>query len=145
MEMTDYVELLRQEFNDRVHLAPKRDGELFTLTSSGALYEIIMRFSRAITAISSMSLYRRDVVRSLFYEMLGDFETTDLSEFAPEASHHPIPERDDLEVDYRMAAGRPLFLFGVKDGSKRAACDHILSRVPAEQGSVSDCSYPQKL
>ena len=103
----------------REHEVQEDTGELFTVTSHENSYETIMRFTRAITAISSMSLYRRDVVRSLFYDMLAEFVDSDLSQFEPQLSHFPLPNRDDLEVDFLIPTRhKPIYLFGAKDRSK---------------------------
>ena len=103
----------------REHGVQENDGELFTTVPQERVYEAIMRFTAAVTAVSNMSLYRRDVVRSLFYEMLSEFIVNELHRFAPEAQYLPLPERNELEVDFMIPAkGKPIFLFGVKDGSK---------------------------
>lgn len=108
-----YRQILRQ--ND----VQEDDGELFTRAPKDRLYEAILRFTKTVTAITNMSLYRRDVIRSLFYEMLAEYVTVDLARFQPETAFLPLDQRDDLEVDFRIpATQRPLFLFGVKDGAK---------------------------
>ena len=101
------------------HEVQDDNGELFIHASFDRTYEAIMQFTRAVTAICNMSRYRRDVVRSLFYEMLGDFVNTELEQFSPESNYLPIPDRDDLEVDYMIPTPhKPIYLFGARDGSK---------------------------
>lgn len=103
----------------REHEIRQDDGELYTVAPPDSLYETVLRFSRAVTAVSNMALYRRDVVRSLFYELFAEFVSDDLGSFQPEAHHLPLPDRDDLEVDFVIPTRhKPLFLFGVKDESK---------------------------
>ena len=103
----------------REHDIRQDDGELFTVVPTDRLYEAVLRFSRAVTAVSNMALYRRDVVRSLFYELFSEFVSDDLGTFQPEPHHLPLPDRDDLEVDFVIPTRhKPLFLFGVKDETK---------------------------
>ncbi len=103
----------------REHDVQENDGELFMISSHDRTYETIMRFTRAITAITNMALYRREVVRSLFYEMFAEFVRGDLSRFAPVSSFVPISDRDDLDVDFLIPSDhKPIFLFGSKDDAK---------------------------
>jgi len=44
-------------------------GNLVLTTTSESLYQGLLQFTRAVTAITNMRLYRREVIRSLFYEM----------------------------------------------------------------------------
>jgi hypothetical protein len=101
------------------HLVQDDNGELFTVVDTGEMYAAILRFSRAITAITNMGLYRRDIVRNLFYDMFAEFVTAELSEFHPQPEFHPIPDRDELDVDFTIPTDhRPIYLFGAKDGAK---------------------------
>ena len=66
-----------------------------------------------------MRYFKREVVESLFYEMLEEFILKELSEYKPQKGVLPIPERDDLEADFEFRPnGHPIYLFGVKDSSK---------------------------
>jgi hypothetical protein len=101
------------------HLVQDDNGELFTVVSINEIYPAILRFSRAITAITNMGLYRRDIVRNLFYDMFAEFVTADLSQFHPQPDFHPLLDREELEVDFMIPAdNRPIYLFGAKDGAK---------------------------
>ncbi|HDL89927.1 MAG TPA: hypothetical protein ENG14_03385, partial [Thermodesulforhabdus norvegica] len=60
-----------------------------------------------------------EVIKSLFYELLDEFISEQLVRYHPEPKVLPIPERDDLEVDYSFnGSPKPLYLFGVKDDTK---------------------------
>lgn len=51
--------------------------------------------------------------------MLDEFIMESLVRYKPSAKVFPLPERDDLEVDYLFQAlPRPTYLFGVKDETK---------------------------
>lgn len=95
------------------------NGNLFIETDSSQAYYAILRFTQVISKITNMQLYRREVVRSLFYEDLEGFIKTELQEFMPVENYLPIPNRDEFEVDFCFdILPKNLFLFGVKDLSK---------------------------
>ena len=90
-------------------------------SSKEFLFQDILSMTQAITKISSMSLYQREVVSSLFYEQVDKFITHDLAIFNPQANFIPIPNRDELTVDYRLSltgTTKPIFLFAVKSSDK---------------------------
>lgn len=94
-------------------------GNLFIETSPDRLYPAILQFAQAVAKVGSMRNFKREIIASLFYEMLEEFTMTKLRDFHPVKSVFPIPERDDLEVDYSFPVnGTSLYLFGVKDASK---------------------------
>ena len=95
------------------------NGNLYIETSIEHSYNAILRFTQIISKITNMQLYRREVVRSLFYEDLRDYIIEELPQYFPAASYLPIPEREDLEVDFCFqVTPKKLFLFGVKDNPK---------------------------
>jgi len=97
----------------------EKDGRLFLEADLNVLYPSVLQFSQAVAKISNMKLYKREVIKSLFYELLDEFVTEQLVRYQPEPNVLPIPERDDLEVDYSFKVfPRPLYLFGVKDDTK---------------------------
>lgn len=94
-------------------------GRLFIDAKPESLYPAVLQFAQAIGKVSNMSLYKREVIRSMFYEMLGEFVEERLSRFRPERDVLPIPERDDLEVDYSLNLGRKaVYILGIRDTSK---------------------------
>lgn len=63
--------------------------------------------------------FKREIIASLFYDLLEEFTLTQLQDFRPQKAFLPLPDRDDLEVDYSFPInGTSLYLFGVKDASK---------------------------
>jgi hypothetical protein len=97
----------------------ENDGRLYLETSPDILYPSILQFVQTVGKISNMKLFKREVIKSLFYEMLEEFISETLMRFRPEPKVLPIPDRDDLEVDYSFRKfKRPLFLVGVKDDTK---------------------------
>ena len=97
----------------------EKDGRIFLESDIGILYPSVMQFAQVVGKVSNMRLFKREVIKSLFYELLDEFVTEKLIQFQPEPKILPIPERDDLEVDYSFKRfSRPLYLFGVKDDTK---------------------------
>jgi len=97
----------------------EKDGRIFLESDTNILYPSIMQFAQVVGKVSNMRLFKREVIKSLFYEILDEFINEKLIRFQPEPNILPIPERDDLEVDYSFKKfPRPLYLFGIKDDTK---------------------------
>jgi len=95
------------------------NGNLFIEVPISQVYNAILRFTQVISKISNMQLYRREVIRSLFYDDLYEFIVNELPQFLPISNYLPIPDREDLEVDFCFQISpKKLFLFGVKDNPK---------------------------
>lgn len=95
------------------------DGEIYMEAGAESLYPALMQFSQAIGKVCNMRLFRRETLNSLFEEMLEEFIQGTLARYQPTPSVCPIPERDDLEVDWQFKPnGTPLYLFGVKDNAR---------------------------
>jgi hypothetical protein len=94
-------------------------GNISLATKSTSIFNDIMQITQAYAKIGSMKYFKREVIESLFYEMLDEFVDNELQEFKPKKRVLPIAERDDLEVDYEFSPnGHPVYLFGVKDATK---------------------------
>ena len=101
---------------NRVH---EENGNLFLETTPESLYPTVLQFAQTVAKVSNMQLYKREVIQSLFYEMLTEFIETSLTRYHPRPNTLPIPDRDDLETDFQFdVSPRPIFLFGVKDSAK---------------------------
>jgi hypothetical protein len=97
----------------------EENGAIILDTPINSLYPSILQFAQAVSKACNMRLFKREVLVSLFEEMLAEFITEELSRYRPKATVLPIPERDDLEVDWQFEPdGVPLYLFGVKDAAK---------------------------
>jgi len=97
----------------------EENGKLFLETDPERIYPAILQFAQAVGKISNMQLYKREVIQSLFYELLAEVIEEKLKRYHPRPSVFPIAERDDLEVDYLFEIKpRPIYLFGIKDSSK---------------------------
>lgn len=97
----------------------EEDGNIFLDVEPEHLYTAVLQFAQTVAKVSSMRQFKREVVQSLFYEALEEFIINELKAYNPRPSLQPIPDRDDLEVDYALDVGRkPIYVFGVKDVAK---------------------------
>lgn len=95
------------------------DGNLFIDTTKESLYPNIMHLAQVIIKISNMKLYKREVIQSLFYEMLEDFIDTELNKYNMKRSYYPIKNQEEYEVDFCFNnLERPIFLFAINNTSK---------------------------
>jgi len=97
----------------------EKKGNICLDTTVENTFSNIMHITHALAKIGSMRYFKREVIESLFIEMLDEFINQELREFHPQSKVLPIPDRDDLEADYQFSPnGHPVYLFGVKDVSK---------------------------
>lgn len=94
-------------------------GRFYIETTPERLYPSLLQFAQTIAKVSNMQVFKREVIHSLFYEMLEDFVSSTLSKYKPHKNYLPIPSRDDLDVDWCLNV-RPknIFLYGVTDNAK---------------------------
>ncbi len=96
----------------------EENGELFLEAVPESLYTALLQFSQAVSKVCNMRYFKREVLVSLFEEMLAEFIQAELTRFKPTETILPIPDRDDLEVDWELRPnGVPFYLFAVKDDS----------------------------
>ncbi|NOU18524.1 MAG: DUF1828 domain-containing protein [Bacteroidales bacterium] len=97
----------------------EENGNIKYHSKKETIYSDIMHVTQTYMKIGSMRFFKREVIESLFYDLLNETITKELIDFKPKANVLPIPERDDLEVDYEFRPnGHPIYLFGVKDAAK---------------------------
>ena len=97
----------------------ENEGNICLETSPASIYYDIMHITQAYAKIGSMSYFKREVIENLFADILDEFIFSELKEFNPQKKVLPVPERDDLEVDYSFSPnGKPVYLFGIKDPHK---------------------------
>jgi hypothetical protein len=97
----------------------ENDGRLYIETTPDRLYPSMLQFTQALGKVSNMRLFKREVIKSLFYELLDEFIVEKLSQYQPVKNIQPIEERDDLEADYQLSLPRKfVYLFGVRDSAK---------------------------
>lgn len=97
----------------------EQNGSLYLDTDWNSLYPAILQFGQTVAKVSNMQLFKREVVQSMFYELLEEFVEEKLGQYSPRPNVFPIAERDDLEVPFAFdIPPRPVYLFGVKDNSQ---------------------------
>lgn len=97
----------------------ENNGNLYMDTQPQGLCPAVLQFAQTIAKVSSMQLYKREVIQNLFYEMLDEFISESLIEYHPNKNVCPIESREDLEVDYEFSLpSKHVYLFGVKDSAK---------------------------
>lgn len=97
----------------------EENGTIYIDVYPNLLYAGVVQFAQTIAKVSSMRYFSREVVRSLFYEMVEDFVMQELRQYRPIQKVTPIAARDDLEVDYMLQTfKKPIYLFAVKDVPK---------------------------
>ncbi|MCL4552725.1 MAG: DUF1828 domain-containing protein [Candidatus Marsarchaeota archaeon] len=95
------------------------NGNLCIETTPEGLYPAILQFAQVVGKVSNMQLYKREVVQSLFYEMMQEFIEDKLGAYIPTPNILPMPERDDLEVDWQLSLhDKSFYMFGVRDSAK---------------------------
>jgi hypothetical protein len=95
------------------------NGNLYIDSKPENLYPTVLQFAQTVAKVSNMRLYKREVMQSLFYEILEEIIKEKLEQFYPKPQVFPLPARDDLEVDYEFnIKPYPVYLFGVKDTAK---------------------------
>jgi hypothetical protein len=115
---TENKEKIFQKILNEYNLFEERGNIKFD-TKPETVFTDIMHITQAITKITSMRYFKREVIESMFYEILDEFIENDLQNYKPKKNILPLPDRDDLEADYQFTPnGYPVYLFGVKDTSK---------------------------
>jgi hypothetical protein len=94
------------------------NDNLFIETTSDTFYPALMQFAQTISKIINMRLYRREVIHSLFFEILDEFIMSKLQKYNPQKKFYPIPDHEEYEVDYCFNhRKRPIYLFGVNNSA----------------------------
>lgn len=95
------------------------NGILIKDVAKDTLFKELMIFSNTIVRISTMSYFKREMIKNLFYETFDEFVTTEISPlFTVQNQFMPIIGKEEYTVDYRVVGKRDIFLYAVKDSSK---------------------------
>jgi hypothetical protein len=101
------------------HVNVDDKGNIFLDCPASSLYPGLMQFTGAVTKVTNMRLFKRAWVQSEFLEQLDEYVMSGLSRYLPQRKYHPLPEKDEYEVDYCVNhRPRPLYLFGVNNDAK---------------------------
>jgi len=95
------------------------NGRLFIDAEGPSVYPSMMQFIHTVGKVTNMQQFKREVIKSLFFELLDEFVMEDLAQFSPKKQFYPIDDREDLEVDYSLNDHpKPLYIFGVNNSLK---------------------------
>jgi len=98
------------------------NGTIYFDTDVENIFSSIMHFSQVIAKVGSMQYFKKEVIKSLFYELLDEFVYKKFKEeYEINKKFHPLPDREELEVDYAFKLPKrdiDIFLFGVKNETK---------------------------
>ena len=92
------------------------NGTLFLDVTYDALYPAVLQLAQVIAKVSNMSLYKREVIANLFYEMLDEAISSVLSGMHVVRNYAPLLNRSELSADFALI--RPynsVYLFGIKE------------------------------
>src|SRR4030067_3694285 len=110
----EYLNRVKEQFNNFFYLKEK----LFIEVKPEYIYVGLMQFAQAISKITNMRLYKREVIHSMFFEMLEEYVMDKLQKYNPLKRFYPIPGHEEYEVDYCFNhRRRPIYLFGVNGSS----------------------------
>lgn len=94
------------------------NGNLFIETSSERLFSSVMQLSQSIAKVTNMRLYKREIIKSMFFELLIEFINNNLQRYNPVQDYYPIEGHEEYKVDFCFnSRPRPIFLFGVPDSA----------------------------
>ncbi|HOH59881.1 MAG TPA: DUF1828 domain-containing protein [Candidatus Cloacimonadota bacterium] len=95
------------------------NGTLCRDVSKDDLYKELTRFGNTVIRISTMTYFKREMIKNLFYEMFDEFVESQIQPFFNvERQYMPIAGKEEYAVDYRVSGKREVFLYAVKDTSK---------------------------
>jgi len=94
------------------------NGNLFIEVKPEYIYHGLMLFAQGISKIVNMRLYKREVIHSLFFELLEEFVMDKLQKYNPQKRFYPLPGHEEYEVDFCFNhRKRPIYLFGVNNSA----------------------------
>lgn len=77
------------------------DGELQINTTLDSLPEAVLQFSQLVAKVSSIELLQRQIVKSMFFDYMNDFVTSELKEYQITKSATPTRDKQ-LIVDFQV-------------------------------------------
>ena len=95
------------------------DGDLFLDVPAERVPEGVLQFASCVQKVCSMDYWNREIVRSAFYDDLGDYLTAELAAFSPEPDVAPIAGSPLFSVDWELRCReRSFYVFGVRGNDK---------------------------
>ncbi len=93
-------------------------GTLFIDVEDSHIYPALLQFIGVVLKVCNMKIYKREIISSLFFEILDEFMQTKLSKFDLYKDFYPLEDLPEYKVDYCINHSKvPIFLFGVNNSS----------------------------
>ncbi len=97
----------------------QREGNLYLDAPVNLLYQSILQFAGCVQKVCNMRYWKRETVRSAFYDDLGDYVTTQMKRFSPVQDHAPLELYAIFSVDWFLEhKSRNLYVFGIMGDDK---------------------------
>jgi len=110
------------------------NGAIFVDATPETFHQSLYQLLQTLTKVSNVDILSRDVIKSMFYDLLGEFVNDIFDKHAVVERFAPLREDDNLVVDYKINADKPIFLYGVKDDSK--ASKVVISCLNFQKSSI---------
>jgi hypothetical protein len=97
----------------------EENGQLSMRAHAQGVLPAFLQMAQTVAKVTNLQYLKRQMIQNLFYELFDNFVTSELRKYEPVKDFHPLREREDLQVDWKLQAGsKSVFLYGVKDSSK---------------------------
>lgn len=106
----------------------EKNGIISMTTSNENAFMDIMHITQVFAKIGSMKYFNREVVESMFMEILSEYIFSNLKDYKPKEKVIPIPNKPSLVVDYSFTPnGHDVYLMGIKNSNdaKMAAINFL--------------------
>jgi len=94
------------------------NGEIYIEATPDIFQQCLYQLLQTLTKVSNVDILSRETIKSMFYDLLKEFVGVSFSAYEITEKYTPIANDENLMVDYRINARKPIFLYGVKDDSK---------------------------
>ncbi|MDD3103543.1 MAG: DUF1828 domain-containing protein [Candidatus Cloacimonetes bacterium] len=95
------------------------NGIISKIVDNTKLYPALISFGNTLMKVSTMTYFKREMIKNLFYEMMDEVVTQLFDpDFSVKKQYSPIEGKDEYLVDYCLLAPRPVFIYAVKDTAK---------------------------
>lgn len=93
------------------------NGNLIMPTSYDTFFADLMQYQIAISKVSNMNILKRETIKSMFFEYLGEYILKNLARYNVVQNYAPTNDKQ-LIVDYQIPGSKPFFIFGVNENTK---------------------------
>ena len=93
-------------------------GEIFVDIPPEMFQQYLYQMIQTLTKVSNLEILSKENVKSMFYDLLDDFIKSKFSKYDIVRHYIPLADEDELLVDYKINASRPIFMYGVRENTK---------------------------